>query len=137
MQLGRYVGIYYQQSPNIFFTSVQSADPTTGDTSTTGIGGFMDMNSLLLALAPVDMLEVSAGPSFDYVSLFGCNANAVNCASASGAGWGLHGRLALNLGGRDSVTGRRSGFQIALDEHPMFGDNFLAITTVGIGGEWF
>jgi hypothetical protein len=127
-QMGRYFGLYYQQSPLIFVAS--SGDGTTA-------AAFLDMNSILASVVLADMIDLGAGPSLDYYAAGACDAN-VNCAAASGWQLGMHGRLALTLGGRDATTGRRSGFSIGVDEHPMFaGGQVLALTTLGIGGEWY
>lgn len=129
-QFGRYFGVYYQQSPMLFLASNGSGSGAAA--------AFLDMNSVLAALTLADIVEIGAGPSLDYYAAAGCDSTAVNCSTASGWQLGMHGRLALTLGGRDATTGRRSGFSIGLDEHPMFADGqVLALTTLGVGGEWY
>jgi hypothetical protein len=133
-QFGRYFGVYYQQSPMLFLASNGSGNG--------GAAAFLDMNSVLASLTLADIFEIGAGPSLDYyaAAAAGCDATVVNCSTATASGWqlGMHGRLALTLGGRDATTGRRSGFSIGLDEHPMFADGqVLALTTLGVGGEWY
>jgi hypothetical protein len=127
VQVTRAFGLYYQQSPMIFLASNE------GSTA----AGFLDLNSALASLTLADILDVAAGPSVDYYAAGSCGM-ANDCAGASGWQLGMHGRLALTLGGRDRETGRRSGFSVGLDEHPMFGGgSVLALTTLGVGGEWY
>jgi hypothetical protein len=128
-QFGRYFGVYYQQSPLLFLAS----------TGTGAAAAFMDLNSVLASLTLADIVEIGAGPSLDYYAATGCDASQLACSNVT-TGWqlGMHGRLALTLGGRNATTGRRSGFSVGLDEHPMFADGqVLALTTLGVGGEWY
>jgi hypothetical protein len=126
VQVNRLFGVYYQQSPMIFLASNDNGVAA----------GFLDLNSVLGSVTLADMLDIAAGPSLDYYAAGGCGS--ADCSAGSGWQLGVHGRLALNLGGRDKETGRRSGLSIGLDEHPMFGaGSVLALTTLGIGGEWY
>jgi hypothetical protein len=126
MQVNRIFGVYYQQSPMIFLAS-----------NDTGIAtGFLDLNSVLGSVTLADMVDLAAGPSLDYYAAGGCST--ADCSAGSGWQLGVHGRIALALGGRDKDTGRRSGLSLGLDEHPIFGGgSVLALTTLGIGGEWY
>jgi len=128
VQVSRSFAVYYQQSPTLFLASNQGATAT----------GFLDLNSVLASVTVADVLDLGAGPSVDYRAAGSCSI-ANECTSA-GTGWqlGSHGRVAITLGARDPETGRRSGVSIGLDEHPMFGGgSVLALTTLGIGGEWY
>jgi hypothetical protein len=126
LQINRTFGIYYQQSPLVFLASNDSGVAA----------GFLDLNSVLGSVTLADMVDLAAGPSVDYFAAGGCGTT--DCAAAAAWQLGVHGRVALNLGGRDKGTGRRSGLSIGLDEHPIFGaSSVLALTTLGIGGEWY
>jgi len=130
VQVSRSFSVYYQQSPTLFLASNQGATAT----------GFLDLNSVLASVTLADVVDVGAGPSLDYYAAGSCSV-ANECSAAGGArGWqlGSHGRVAITLGARDRETGRRSGVSIGIDEHPMFGGGaVLALTTLGIGGEWY
>jgi hypothetical protein len=128
VQVSRSFAVYYQQSPTLFLASNQGATAT----------GFLDLNSVLASVTLADVIDVGAGPSVDYRAAGTCSI--ANECTAAGTGWqlGSHGRVAITLGARDPETGRRSGVSIGLDEHPMFGGgSVLALTTLGIGGEWY
>jgi hypothetical protein len=133
VQFNRWFSVYYQNSPLLF---------AVGTSNGLALGG-MDLNSVLANFTLGDFFEIGVGPSVDYYSIAGCSTGdsssvGASCAAASGAGFGAHGRAALNLGGRNAVTGRRSGFSIGLDAHPLFtGDRVVVLTTLGIGAEWF
>jgi hypothetical protein len=129
VQLGRYFGILLQEQPNVFIIS-------TGGVVAAGFG----LNSSLLAeLTLFDHLQLAAGPSLDYLALGACaGATDGACATAAGAGFGLHARAAFVFGGRDPQGGRRSGFSLAVDLHPeFFGGLTFFFATLGIGGDWF
>lgn len=101
------------------------------------VAGAIFANSLLVNATLGDFFDVGVGPSLDYSAIAGCNAG-LNCDAAKGVEFGLHGRLAINLGGRDRDTGRRSGFSIGIDMHPIFTPaGTLMLATAGLGGEWF
>lgn len=127
VQFGRYFSTYYQASPIVFLAGNDN-----------GIAaGFLMANSLLANVTLADFLDVGVGPSLDYSAIAGCNSG-FDCDAAKGLEFGLHGRLAINLGGRDRLTGRRSAFSIGVDVHPIFTPaGTLFIATGGIGGEWF
>ncbi len=127
VQFNRWFSAYYQALPMVFLAGNEN-----------GIAaGFVFANSALANFTLGDVVDLGVGPSVDYSAIGGCNAG-LDCNAARGVELGLHGRLALNLGGRDPLTGRRSAFSIGVDVHPIFtaaGPFFLA--TAGIGGEWF
>ena len=125
-QLHRMFGLYYQQSPNAFLVA-------TND----GIAaGFLDTNALLASFTFVDPLEISVGPSLDYLAVGGCSTD--GCGAASGTHFGVHGRVALHLGGRNPENGRRSAFTIGLDAHPIFTSaDPVVLITGGLGAEFY
>lgn len=127
VQFNRYFSTYYQATPMVFLAGNDNGVAA----------GFLMANSLLANVTLFDLLEIGAGPSVDYASIAGC-ASSLECDAANGIEFGVHSRLALNLGGRDPSTGRRSAFSIGVDVHPIFtpaGTLFLA--TAGLGGEWY
>lgn len=128
-QFNRYFGLYYQNAPTLFFVMNNDAIST----------GFIDQNSLLASVTLGDVFEIALGPTLDYLAVGGCGSEgeAVSCGGVAGLRFGGHGRLALNLGGRDPLGGRRGGFSIGLDAHPLYTDaGPVVLTTLGIGGEW-
>jgi hypothetical protein len=125
-QLHRMFGVYYQQSPNAFLVATNDGVAA----------GFMDMNSVLASFTFVDPLELSIGPSLDYLALGGCSSE--GCNAASGTHFGVHGRVALHLGGRNPTSGRRSAFTIGVDAHPIFtGGESVVLVTGGLGAEFY
>jgi hypothetical protein len=130
VQFNHFVGLYYQNTPNLFFIAGQDSLHV----------GVFDFNSVLVNLTLVDMIELGVGPSLDAGAVFGCSvADDVSCGGGSGVGFGMHGRFALNLGGLRGEGPRRSAFALGLDVHPIFMGNgaFLMSVTGGLGGEWY
>jgi hypothetical protein len=133
-QLRRSFGVYYQLSPLVLFENGVDASASA----------FLFMNSALANLTLLDVIDVGAGPSLDAVLGSSSSRPAIAGLATpptleSGFQLGAHGRVALNLGRRDAMSGRRSGWSIGVDEHPMLlgGGHVLALTTLGFGGEWF
>jgi hypothetical protein len=125
VQLGRYFGILLQEQPNLFLIS--NSDGL--------VAGFGINNSLLAELTLFDHLQLAAGPSFDYLAGGGCSDT---CTAGAGLGFGLHARAAFVFGGRDPQGGRRSGFSLSVNLHPLFfGGTAFFFTTFGIGGDWY
>lgn len=125
-QFNRWFSTYYQASPLVFLAANDSGL----------VAGFLFANSVLANVTLGDVFELGVGPSVDYAALGGCSVG-LDCAAANGVEFGVHGRLALQLGSRNPSTGRRSAFSIGLDVHPVFtpaGTLFLG--TLGLGGEW-
>jgi hypothetical protein len=118
VQLLRFFGVYYQNLALLTFF---------GDNGRNYVGA-MDFNVILASLTLFDHLELSAGPSYDYIAVLGCQST--DCSNLGGSGVGLHARVAALLGGRNPEGGRRTGFVIGLDLHPVFligGGSFLMI----------
>jgi hypothetical protein len=128
VQFGRVFALMVQSQPNVFFI----ISPTG-----TVAAGFGINNSLLAELTLFDFLQLGAGPSLDYIAAAACTGE--NCSSAAGTGLGLHARGAVVLGGRNREGGRRSGFSLSVNLHPvfLFNGEVLFFTTFGIGGDWF
>lgn len=107
----------------------------------TGVLLAQTFNSVLASFTFFHMLEVAAGPSLDYIGFAGCAASVSRqaCDSGAGAGFGLHGRVALSLGGLIGGGPRRVGFNIGGDLHPVFfvaqGGGYLA-ATISLGVEF-
>jgi hypothetical protein len=97
----------------------------------------------MFALTPVDVFEVAAGPSIDYLTGGSVSTNVAGAGSVSAGGFssvyiGLDGRLALHLGGRNETSGRRRGFTLSGDIHPSFvSGGPIVFYTVGLGADWF
>lgn len=129
VQLGRVGGIAFQTQPNIFLIG----------TSSGVVGGFGINNSLLGELTFFDFLQLGLGPSFDFLAAAACSVGDTSCSAAAGTGFGVHARAAIIFAGRDPRGGRRGGFSISVNLHPMFLGNgsFLFFSTLGLGGDWF
>jgi hypothetical protein len=94
----------------------------------------------MFALTPVDLFEVAAGPSLDYLSggSASVSGSAASANAFSSVYFGIQGRVALHLGGRNEETHRRRGFTIGLDVHPSFVPNGpVTFITGGLGADWF
>src|SRR5581483_11608437 len=114
-QLNRWFAIQYQNSPTAFAFTPHEQNAT--------IAGFIDTNSVLAAVDLGDHFEVGAGPSLDFAWLGGCDISTVRCDTSRGVAGGMHGRAAFLLGSREASTGRRVGFAIGVDAHPVFFPN--------------
>jgi hypothetical protein len=89
-------------------------------------------NQVMADFTLFDMLQLGAGPSFDYI--WGCDANEPACAD-SGPYFGVNGRIAMIVGGG---SWNRHGVTVSLDIHPtvLRGDATTAFL-FGIGGELY
>lgn len=126
VQLGRYFGILLQEQPNVFLISNPNGL----------VAGFGLNNSLMAELTLFDHLQLAAGPSLDYLAGGGCSGS--DCTAGAGLGFGLHARAAFVFAGRDPQGGRRSGFSLSVNLHPLFvGGAAFFFTTFGIGGDWY
>jgi hypothetical protein len=123
-QINRWFAVQYQNSPNLFAYGSRQQSET--------IVGFIDTNSVLATVNLGDHLEVGAGPSLDIAALAGCSVATVRCDATRGVAPGMHGRAALILGGRDPQTGRRIGFAIGVDGHPIFFPNGDPVLLLGL-----
>jgi hypothetical protein len=135
-QFNRLMGLYGNITP---FVWIGSSDQQVA-------GAKVDIGAIagtqltpLFSLTPADIFEVAAGPSLDYLS-GGSVSSGVAGSSAggfSGVYFGLHGKVALHLGGRNEETGRRKGFTIEGNIHPSFtpGDATIFMTG-GLGYDW-
>ncbi len=126
VQVNRLIGAYYQTGANVLIVS---------DSGSTTAASFIP-NSAMLSLTPVDMFEVAAGPSVDYYGLG--SVSTTSAVASGGVAFGIAGRAALHLGGRNAETGRRSGFTIGVDVHPIFSSGAVAVPiTLGLGADWY
>jgi hypothetical protein len=133
-QINRLFGAYYQPTA---FVWVGSSDKCTGSCSIGAIAG-VD-NSILGSISPVDLLEIAAGPSADYLTGGAASAGpgSASASAFSSVYFGVHGRVGLTLGSRNPKTGRRSGFTISGDLHPTFASGTTVMMyTLGLGGDW-
>jgi len=138
VQFNQFLGLYYQNTPLVTFAPVRGAQ------SAGFHAGFADYNTILASLTLLDVLEIAVGPSVDYAKYADCSAGvtgftpSAGCESGSSVALGGHGRVAFNFGGLFSGEGRRSGFGIAADIHPLLLSDVSAFSfTLGLGGEWY
>ncbi|UJR83630.1 hypothetical protein [Sandaracinus amylolyticus] len=121
MQLGDWFSVYYQ--PSGIATGL---DTTGGDSELV----FTLWNSLLAEATLFDFLSIGAGPSVDFY--FGCEASEQSQASCAdeGAFFGLHGRVAINIGGL--LFGQRGAVNVSFDVHPTwFEDDTETVALLG------
>jgi hypothetical protein len=136
-QFNRLMGLYGNITPFVWIGS-NSAAP-----SNVSIGAISGTQlTPLFSLTPADIFEVAAGPSLDYLTGGGADVTTAGGGTTSVGGFssvyfGLHGKVALHLGGRNEETGRRRGFTIEGNVHPSFtpGDAALFMTG-GLGYDW-
>lgn len=132
VQINRWVGIVYQNTPIVTLTPQHSG---SGTSSTYGFkAGFADYNSFMAMLSVLHMLDIGVGPSVDFLAVANGSAALSGTASSSSSGVsaGAHGRVALNIGG---LTG--SSFAIGFDAHPLFTGAGKGVSlTLGLGAEW-
>ncbi|CAN5920254.1 hypothetical protein BH11MYX4_BH11MYX4_52050 [soil metagenome] len=140
-QIDHLIAVYGQFSPFVFFGGYSSG--VEKELKLSAIGGFQ--LTPIFSLYPVDILELAAGPSFDNLS-GGSTGGSVNNTTVtttvtaySGFYFGLHGRVALHIGGKPNTkTGRRVGFSIGADLHPTFAEgSTLTFITLGLGADWY
>lgn len=121
-----------------------SSAPGAANVSVGAVSGFFV--TPMFALTPVDLFEVSAGPSLDILSgggvsesvNTGAGSTSVSAGGFSGAYFGIDGRVALHLGGRNPDSHRRRGFTISADVHPSFvPGGAVTFITGGLGADWF
>jgi hypothetical protein len=138
VQFNQYLGLYYQNTPLVTFA------PSHGAQSVSFHAGFADYNTILASLTLLDMFEFAVGPSVDYAKYADCSAGVSGftptsgCQSGSSLALGGHGRVSFDFGGLFSGKGRRSGFLINADIHPLLLSNLSAFSaTIGAGTEWY
>ena len=134
-QIDRLMGIYGNISPFVWIGS--SSAPGASNVSIGAITG--TQLTPLFSLTPADIFEVAAGPSLDYLTGGGVSAGpgGSTVGGFSSVYFGLHGKLALHLGGRNEETGRRRGFTIEGNIHPSFTPGDMALfMTGGLGYDW-
>jgi len=122
-QFDRLSAFYGQITPLVWLPSRASGTSTSFAASCQ----FTPMYSM----TRFDVLELAFGPSLDISS-------GQLRKEFSGTNFGAHARIAFHLGGRDEVSGRRSGFTIGLDAHPTFvKGGWYTFVTLGLGYDWF
>lgn len=93
----------------------------------------------MIGLTPIDLVEIAAGPSIDYIGAASSTVGPGGQSTSAGGdvALGLHGRVGLILGGRKE-TGRRRGFTISGDVHPTFTSGAVTtFFTLGLGADWY
>lgn len=129
-QITELIAVYGNISPFAWIATTSTTGPAlpglgAGSSTAAGI-----QTTPMIGITPVDLLEIGAGPSIDYVG-------AVNTTASGTVAFGLHGRVGLILGGRKD-TGRRRGFTISGDVHPIFTSGAVTtFFTLGLGADWY
>jgi hypothetical protein len=139
VQFNSYLGLYYQNTPLVTFA------PSQAGTSVSFHAGFADYNTVLASLTLLDIVELAVGPSVDYAKYADCSAGVTGfvptsgCQSGSSVALGGHARVAIHFGGIfASGKGRRSGFMVNADIHPLLLSDLSAFSaTLGLGAEWY
>jgi hypothetical protein len=128
-QFNHALATYLQGS--IFYWA--SSTKVSADRTVTANGAFGYQLTQLFALTPRDDFEIAAGPSLDYlVTATTTSAEQGNASQLTSSGdpvtysrpyVGMHGRVAVHIGGRPSAdTGRRTSFAIGGDAHTTFAE---------------
>jgi len=138
-QIDHLMAVYGQISPFVFFGGYKDSSQV----KVSAIGGFQF--TPMFSLTPVDLLEIAAGPSVDKLAggtpSLSATSDSVTAGGTvyTGFYFGLHGRVALHIGGKPNMkTGRRVGFTLGADVHPIFAEGgTLAFVTLGLGADWY
>jgi hypothetical protein len=136
--LDHLMGVYANITPIVWAASASSSSTGGVSVSLSAIDGILF--NPMFALTPVDLFEVAAGPSLDYLTGGSASVNGQSSSANaySSAYFGIDGRIALHLGGRNPDTGRRRGFTISGDVHPSFvSGGPLTFITLGLGADWY
>jgi len=128
VQINRMWGAYFQESALIF----AAADPQGR-----GALAVVAAQSLVASVNPVDFLEIALGPSFDVAAGGSVSVvpGQVGATAFGGQYFGIQSRVALQLGGRNEITGRRRGFGLGVEFHPTFTPNPVFFLTLGLSYE--
>ncbi len=131
-QFTELLAVYGNISPFVWAASSSLNVPGVSVSAAAGV-----QTAPMLSLTPIDLVEIAAGPSIDYLGA--ATSSTAGGGSASGSvDIGIHGRLALHLGGRNPDTGRRRGFTIGGDVHPTFtSGSVTTFFTLGLGADWY
>ena len=141
-QLNHLMGIYGQGSA--FGWIAASPKTVQGQTLDIGVIGGQQLTPMF-SLTPLDLIENAAGPSADRLTGGSSSSSIVNgvvttaVKGYSGFYFGVHGRVAIHIGGKpNGTTGRRVSFTIGADIHPTFAEgNTLTFYTLGLGADWY
>lgn len=141
-QIDQLLGAYGQISPLVWI-GTSSATGVNGSKVDVGAVSAFQL-SALGSVTPIDLIEIAAGPSADIMgggevkASAGTTGGSSSASAFAGTYFGIHGRVALHLGGKNAETGRRRGFTIGADIHPTFtSGSTLTFFTVGLGADWF
>jgi hypothetical protein len=132
-------GRFGWQVTDLFGVYVQQ---TLGVVPMTWEGGgvaFSSFTTVLGSFTFLRRLEVAAGPSMDLVGWTIWRFTGGYYADA-GVSWpilGVHGRVAYTFGNTTAARGRRRGFTISLDVHPLVSSVSYCSLALGAGYEWF
>lgn len=143
-QLSHLMAIYGQASVIAWVAS--SSETLNGKSLDAALLGGYQFTPLF-SLNPIDLVELAAGPSLDNLS-GGSTSNTADVKTGTftttdkaytGFYFGLHGRVALHIGGKpNTTTGRRVSFTIGLDVHPTFATGgAVTFYTLGLGADWY
>jgi|GEM_PF-2093188 len=140
--LNHLYGVYGNVTGIAWVAGGGSSNAGGASVSVGAVSGFLV--TPMFALTPVDLFEVSVGPSLDVLGggkasvSSSTSAGSASAGGFSGAYFGAEGRVALHLGGRNPETHRRRGFTLSLDVHPSFvSGGPITFITGGLGADWF
>jgi hypothetical protein len=128
VQINRMWGAYYQSSALIF---------AAADSAGQGALAVVAPQSIVASVNPVDFLEIALGPSFDPAAggSVSVTPGTTGASAFAGTFFGIQSRVALQLGGRNEITGRRRGFGLGLEFHPTFASTPVYFLTLGLSYE--
>jgi hypothetical protein len=136
-QIDSLMAIYANLSPFVWAGSSSVTAPGISAASIGAIAGVQ--TSPMFSLTPADIVEIAAGPSADYYTGGGVSAGpgGSSVGGFSDMYFGIHGRVALHLGGRNAA-GRRRGFTLGGDVHPTFASgSAITFFSLGLGADWY
>jgi hypothetical protein len=134
-QINHLLGIYGNISP---FVWLGTSSLTVGG-KTPDVGAIAGVQTApMISVTPIDLLEIAAGPSADYLTGGSTSVGTVTASAFSSVYLGIHGRLALHFGSRNPDTGRRKGFALGVDAHPTFTPgSAVTFFTLTLGADWY
>lgn len=122
VQVGEWFGAYYQ--PTGIYAALQSELEGERD------GALVLWNSFIAEATLFHLLSIGVGPSIDYFGDCDSGLQASAGCAREGSFFGMHGRVALNLG--DHGPGQRGALTISFDAHPTwFGDGLETVSFLG------
>lgn len=134
VQIDHLWGVYYQNSAWFGGLVAGNQNVAAGAILAT------DMNSILGSVTLGHFFEIALGPSIDVFALAGCSTSATDtyCGSGTQAAFGIHSRLAFQLGTFRPRGPRRTGFSVGVEPHVMFVSPWpIMPIMITLGADWF